>query len=122
MAATPWGFQTEPARAVALRGIAYARGVRSLSPLDLEVAVARGVGELSRRLGKGGGTTIPGKLLATLDPGSIDRLAARLPEGCVVVSATNGKTTTTAMVAEILRPLHRLAHNAAGANLVSGVA
>jgi UDP-N-acetylmuramyl tripeptide synthase len=73
-------------------------------------------------LGRGGGTTIPGKLLATLDPGAIDRLAARLPGGCAVVSATNGKTTSTAMAAEILRPLHRLAHNAAGANLVSGVA
>ncbi len=96
--------------------------MRSLSPLDFEVAVARGVGELSRRLGKGGGTTIPGKLLATLDPGAIDRLAARLPGGCVVVSATNGKTTSTAMAAEILRPLRRLSHNAAGANLVSGVA
>src|SRR5438132_3677712 len=96
--------------------------MRSRSPLGLEVALARGVGGLSRRLGKGGGTTIPGKLLATLDPGAIDRLAARLPAGCVVVSATNGKTTSTAMAAEILRPLHRLAHNAAGANLVSGVA
>src|SRR6516225_8832370 len=103
-------------------GIAYARVMRTLSPLGLEVAVARGVGELSRRLGKGGGTTIPGKLLASLDPGAIDRLAARLPGGCVVVSATNGKTTLTAMAAEILRPLHRLAHNSAGANLVSGVA
>ncbi|HEY2355792.1 MAG TPA: MurT ligase domain-containing protein [Gaiellaceae bacterium] len=96
--------------------------MRPLSPLGLEVAVARGVGGLSRRLGRGGGTTIPGKLLATLDPGAIDRLAARLPGGCVVVSATNGKTTSTAMAAEILRPLHRLAHNGAGANLVSGVA
>src|SRR5207247_5226977 len=42
--------------------------------------------------------------------------------GTAVVSATNGKTSTTAMAAEILRPRHRLAHNAAGANLVSGVA
>lgn len=96
--------------------------MRSLSPLGLEVAAARGVGELSRRLGKGGGTTIPGRLIAALDPGAIDRLAARLSDGCVVVSATNGKTTSTAMAAEILRPLHRLAHNSAGANLVSGVA
>jgi lipid II isoglutaminyl synthase (glutamine-hydrolysing) len=96
--------------------------VRSLSPLGLEVAVARGVGELSRRLGRGGGTTIPGRLIATLDPGAIDRLAERLPDGCVVVSATNGKTTSTAMAAEILRLRCRLAHNAAGANLVSGVA
>jgi UDP-N-acetylmuramyl tripeptide synthase len=40
----------------------------------------------------------------------------------VLISATNGKTTTTAMVAEILRPSLRVAHNNSGANLVSGVA
>src|SRR5580765_6447333 len=91
-------------------------------PLGLEIAAARGVAALSRRLGAGGGTTIPGKLLAELDRSAIDRLAARLPTGVAVVSATNGKTTTTAMASEILRPGHRLAHNAAGANLVSGVA
>ncbi len=56
------------------------------------------------------------------DPGAIDRLAARLPSGSAAISATNGKTTTAAMAAEILLPRFRLAHNAAGANLVSGVA
>ena len=91
-------------------------------PLGLEIAAARGVAALSRRVGAGGGTTIPGKLLAELDRDAIDRLAARLTAGTAIVSATNGKTTTTGMVAEILRPRHRLAHNAAGANLVSGVA
>jgi UDP-N-acetylmuramyl tripeptide synthase len=96
--------------------------MRLRPPLALEVAAARGVAALSRRLGAGGGTTIPGKLLAELDRGAIDRLAGRLTTGTAVVSATNGKTTTTAMAAEILRPRYRLAHNAAGANLVSGVA
>jgi UDP-N-acetylmuramyl tripeptide synthase len=96
--------------------------MRPRPPLSLEIAAARGVAALSRRLGAGGGTTIPGKLLVELDRGAIDRLAARLATGTAVVSATNGKTTTTAMAAEILRPRHRLAHNAAGANLVSGVA
>ena len=101
----------------------YARPMRPRPPLSLEIAAARGVAALSRRLGTGGGTTIPGKLLAELDRGAIDRLAARLASGTAVVSATNGKTTTTAMAAEILRPQHhRLAHNAAGANLVSGIA
>src|SRR5215813_614703 len=100
----------------------YARPMRPRPPLALEIAAARGVAALSRRLRVGGGTTIPGKLLAELDRGAIDRLAARLPSGTAVVSATNGKTTTTAMAAEILRPRHRLAHNGAGANLVSGVA
>ena len=66
--------------------------------------------------------TVPGKLLSKLDPAAIDKLAARLPAGSAVVSATNGKTTTSAMAAEILRPSFRLAHNRSGANLVSGVA
>jgi len=96
--------------------------MRPRPPLALEIAAAKSVAALSRRLGAGGGTTIPGKLLAELDRGAIDRLATRLATGTAIVSATNGKTTTTAMAAEILRPRHRLAHNAAGANLVSGVA
>src|SRR3954447_23475081 len=91
-------------------------------PLALESAALRAAGALSRVAGRGGGTTLPGKLLWKLDPGAIDLLARRLPEGSVIVSATNGKTTTTAMVAEILRPRIRIAHNSSGANLVSGIA
>jgi lipid II isoglutaminyl synthase (glutamine-hydrolysing) len=102
--------------------VTYPRRVRARLPLALEIAAARTVGSLSRRLRTGGGTTIPGKLLARLDPEAVDRLAARLPAGTGVVSATNGKTTAAAMTAEILRPRYRLAHNSAGANLVSGVA
>src|SRR5437773_8331496 len=98
--------------------VAYARPVR----LAAGIAAARGVAGLSRLLGRGAGMTVPGKLLSKLDPGAIDGLAARLPEGVAVVSATNGKTTTAAMTAEILRPRLRLAHNRSGANLVSGVA
>jgi UDP-N-acetylmuramyl tripeptide synthase len=96
--------------------------VRPPFPLALEVAAVRAAGSLSRFAGRGGGTTLPGKLLWKLDPGAIDRLARRLPEGSVLISATNGKTTTTAMVAEILRPRVAVAHNSSGANLVSGVA
>jgi UDP-N-acetylmuramyl tripeptide synthase len=91
-------------------------------PLTAEVLVARAAGRLSRLAGAGGGTTVPGKLLWKVDPGAVDRLAARLPLGSALVSATNGKTTTAAMAAEILRPRVRLAHNSSGANLVSGVA
>jgi UDP-N-acetylmuramyl tripeptide synthase len=83
---------------------------------------ARAAGGLSRLAGAGGGTTIPGKLLWKLDPDAVARLARRLPQGSAVLSATNGKTTTAAMAAEILRGRVRLAHNRSGANLVSGVA
>ncbi|HEY8628517.1 MAG TPA: MurT ligase domain-containing protein, partial [Gaiellaceae bacterium] len=91
-------------------------------PLAAEIAAARVAGRLSRLAGAGGGTTLPGKLLWKLDPGAIDRLAARLPLGAALVSATNGKTTTAAMAASILGARIRLAHNNSGANLVSGVA
>ena len=90
--------------------------------LALEAAAVRAAGSLSRLAGRGGGTTLPGKLLWKLDPAAIDALAARLPQGSVLVSATNGKTTSAAMVAEILRPSTRVAHNSSGANLVSGIA
>jgi lipid II isoglutaminyl synthase (glutamine-hydrolysing) len=96
--------------------------VRLPVPLAAEIAFARAAGRLSRLAGAGGGTTLPGKLLSKLDPGAVDRLAERLPLGSALISATNGKTTTAAMAAEILRGRMRLAHNSSGANLVSGVA
>ncbi|HEX8207888.1 MAG TPA: MurT ligase domain-containing protein [Solirubrobacteraceae bacterium] len=83
---------------------------------------ARAAGALSRRTGRGG-TSLPGKVLLRLEPDAIGTLAARLPQGSGVISATNGKTTTAAMVAKILE--HRgttLVHNRAGANMAGGVA
>ena len=75
------------------------------------------------RAGRGGGTSLPGKVLTRLEPHAIGRLAGRLPHGSVVISATNGKTTTAAMVASILeRTGTRLVHNRAGANMAGGVA
>ena len=90
--------------------------------LAAERLAARAAAGLSRAAGRGGGTTIPGKLLWKLDPGAIDLLAERLPQGAALVSATNGKTTTSAMAAAILGRSRRLAWNRSGANLVSGVA
>jgi UDP-N-acetylmuramyl tripeptide synthase len=91
--------------------------------LDAKVAAARAVGELARRAGRGGGTSLPGKLLIRLEPRAIRELSARLERGSVVVSATNGKTTTAAMVASVLaRAGVPVVHNRAGANMAGGVA
>jgi UDP-N-acetylmuramyl tripeptide synthase len=90
--------------------------------LTLETSVARGIGSLSRAVGRGGSTTLPGKVLWKVDPGAVNALAARLPSGVALFSATNGKTTTTAMAAEILGGDRKLAWNRAGANLLSGIA
>jgi len=89
--------------------------------LRVETTAARAVGHLSRAAGRGGGTTLPGKLLWKLDPDAVDALAARLSLGVALHSGTNGKTTTTAMVARILGTSQRLAWNRSGANLLSGI-
>ncbi|HEV2813716.1 MAG TPA: MurT ligase domain-containing protein [Solirubrobacteraceae bacterium] len=90
--------------------------------MRLAVAAARAAGALSRRTGRGG-TSLPGKVLLRLEPDAIGTLAARLPQGSGVISATNGKTTTAAMVAKILEQRGvRLVHNRAGANMAGGVA
>ncbi len=91
--------------------------------LGAKVLAARAVGELARRAGRGGGTSLPGKVLMRLEPHAIAELAARLSLGSVMISATNGKTTTAAMVASILeRSGISLVHNRAGANMAGGVA
>src|SRR3954471_16907563 len=77
-------------------------------PLSAEILLARATGGLSRLAGTGGGTTVPGKLLWKLDPSAGDELARRLPLGSALVSATNGKTTTAAMAAGIMRRKLRL--------------
>jgi UDP-N-acetylmuramyl tripeptide synthase len=85
--------------------------------------LARAVGALSRRSGRGGGTTLPGRLLVHMAPDAIDRLASRLDGGSIVVSSTNGKTTTAGMIAGILQAAGRTPiHNRAGSNMHWGVA
>jgi lipid II isoglutaminyl synthase (glutamine-hydrolysing) len=91
--------------------------------LRVKLILARFVRAMSRRLGRGGGTTLPGRMLLRLDRRAIGRLGARLEAGTVLLSATNGKTTTASMIAGILdragRPVVR---NAAGSNMHWGIA
>jgi lipid II isoglutaminyl synthase (glutamine-hydrolysing) len=89
---------------------------------SLKRTVARSAGALSRLRG-GGGTSIPGAVLLRLDPHAITRLADDLPDGSVIVSATNGKTTTAAMLASVMSAAElNVVHNRAGANMAGGIA
>jgi lipid II isoglutaminyl synthase (glutamine-hydrolysing) len=90
--------------------------------LGPKLALARAVGAVSRVRG-GGGTSLPGKLLVRMDSSAIAELAARLPRGSVMISATNGKTTTAAMASSIFETAGiSLVHNQAGANMAGGIA
>ena len=90
--------------------------------LAAKLALARGVGAISRLRG-GGGTSAPGKLLMWLAPDAIGELGARLRRGSVLISATNGKTTSAAMAAGILEHAGMsLVRNQEGANMAGGIA
>jgi UDP-N-acetylmuramyl tripeptide synthase len=87
------------------------------------VAAAKATGGIIRRLGRGGGTAAPGLIADRIDPNLLGKIAARLPQGVIVVAGTNGKTTTARMIADALEAAGlRVAHNRSGSNLVRGVA
>jgi lipid II isoglutaminyl synthase (glutamine-hydrolysing) len=84
---------------------------------------ARTVGAASRASGRGGGTTLPGRLLLRLDRRAIVKLGSRLDRGVTLISATNGKTTTAGMLAALLGADGREpVHNRAGSNMTWGIA
>jgi UDP-N-acetylmuramyl tripeptide synthase len=86
-------------------------------------AAARAVGAASRASGRGGGTTLPGRVLLRLAPDAISRLGSGLGRGVTLISATNGKTTTAGMIAALLEAEGRSpVHNRAGSNMTWGIA
>ncbi|MDX6590274.1 MAG: hypothetical protein QOI84_1548 [Solirubrobacterales bacterium] len=88
-----------------------------------KLALSRAIGAASRASGRGGGTTLPGRVLLRLEPDAIARLGHCLEGGTTLVSATNGKTTTAGMIAAILAAEgRRPVHNRAGSNMTWGVA
>ncbi|HEY8318362.1 MAG TPA: MurT ligase domain-containing protein [Amnibacterium sp.] len=101
-------FRSRPGRAPVARGA-------------LTVAVGRGARFVTRL--RGGGTALPGLIVEKLDPGFVSRALGALPLGVVVVSGTNGKTTTTRLVAELLRGQGLAVFtNPSGSNYSRGVA
>jgi UDP-N-acetylmuramyl tripeptide synthase len=94
-----------------------------LSAFGAKRALARVIGAASRRSGRGGGTTLPGRVLLRMEPEAIAKLGASLTGGATMISATNGKTTTAGMLAGILTAEGREpVHNRAGSNMTWGVA
>ncbi len=85
------------------------------------VLVGRAV-RVAARL-RGGGSAIPGNIALKIDPDFLERTIARIPKGVVAVSGSNGKSTTTNMLAAIIRA-HGLKvfTNPSGGNLPQGIA
>src|SRR6266571_4555380 len=78
-------------------------------------------GALSRLSGRGGGTTLPGDVARAIDPDVLRKLSNDLKQGSVVITGTNGKTTTARLVSWLLEGAgHSVVSNRAGANLIFG--
>lgn len=72
---------------------------------------------------RGGGSALPGLFVEKIDPEFVTRTLSTLPHGVVLVSGTNGKTTTTKMIVELLESQRlRVFTNRTGSNFVRGVA
>lgn len=89
----------------------------------ITVALGRTARLVSRLRGGGsGGTALPGLVVEKTDPGFLARTLGQLPMGVIVVSGTNGKTTTTKMVVQLLREQGlTVLTNRSGSNFVRGV-
>lgn len=87
----------------------------------LTLALGHGARAASRLRGSGG-SAFPGLVMEKADPHFMARALAPLPYGVVLVSGTNGKTTTTRMVVELLRGQGlKVFTNPTGSNFTRGV-
>ena len=90
--------------------------------LKLALATSKTLTSGIRRLGRGGGTAFPGLVATRIDPAILEKLATRLPHGTAIVAGTNGKTTSSRMLANVLQASGlKVVHNRSGSNLVRGI-
>lgn len=72
---------------------------------------------------RGGGSALPGLVIEKIDPKFLERTLKQLPQGVVIISGTNGKTTTTKVVVELLESAGlKVFTNKTGSNFSRGVA
>ena len=106
-------------------GVAGARALRARgvdARLIAALIAAKATYRATRLLGRGG-TALPGVIAERVDPGLIAKAARTLAQGSIVVAGTNGKTTTSRLLTEILIAAgHRVVNNGAGSNLSRGIA
>jgi UDP-N-acetylmuramyl tripeptide synthase len=85
--------------------------------LAAALRAGRLAGGLSRRLGRGAGTVVRGRVVLAVAPDALHRLA--VGRRCVVVTGTNGKSTTTRLISAALG--EQVATNSTGANMGPGL-
>lgn len=88
--------------------------------LRMVLLLARALGAISRLTGKGSGVMVAGRLIMALAPNAVEKLSK--DKRVVLISGTNGKSTTAKLIATALGTKYSIAHNHTGANLFAGIA
>src|SRR5437588_11850718 len=90
--------------------------------LTAAVLAGKATATASRLTRRGGGATLPGDVARWVDPGVLRRLSTQLSEGSVLITGTNGKTTTSRLVSLLLEEQGEpVLTNRTGANLIFGL-
>lgn len=94
--------------------------------IDLRLALAQAIGKLTafaiKALGKTGATAAPGLYALKIDPILVKKLSGKIKYGSIIVSGTNGKTTTARLIFDLLSKRFQIIHNRQGSNLLRGIA
>jgi len=88
----------------------------------IAIFVGQSISYVSRAFNLGAGATWPGEIVLRIDPHILSKLLSRITKGIIIVAGTNGKTTTSLMIKNILTDQGlTVLHNASGANLLNGI-
>ncbi|NCO75676.1 MAG: Mur ligase family protein [Cyanobacteria bacterium] len=90
--------------------------------LGLAVATAKIVTGFVKTLKLGAASVLPGEIASRLHPQLLNLLSQQLTKGLILVVGTNGKTTTSLLLKDILVDNgYKIIHNSTGANLINGL-
>src|SRR5712692_3355354 len=90
--------------------------------LALAISAGKLAGASGRLLGVGGGTSLPGLIARRIDPNVLKSVVGASQARKIVITGSNGKTTTARMTAAMaVSNGKRVSHNRAGSNMLQGV-
>lgn len=93
--------------------------------MDIRFFTALFIGKLTSlmlKISGSGATAAPGLYALNIDPDFVKKFSKKIKGGSIIVSGTNGKTTTTRLIASLLKKKYRVIHNRQGSNLLRGLA
>lgn len=110
------------------RGTLISRDTHSfatISQVDLKLATAIFIGKtvgFFTKLTGGGATAAPGLYALKIDPKLVRKISQKNQVDSIIISGTNGKTTTSRLTFGILSAKYKIIHNRQGSNLLRGIA